>query len=167
MLVMLNCHWFPSDIVTSSCWLCLIIIVAKSEGNQWQLSIANMTKWQGLREINDNFPKPALQSDKVWGKSIIISCHFVMRVMGNYHWFPSDLVTWSCWLCLIVIDFPQTLSLGHEMIISPRSSHNQHDQVTKSDGTQWLFPHGRPITTWPSDKVWVKSMIISHCKYAI
>ena len=40
-------------------------------------------------------------------------CHLVMLVMGNYHWFPSDFVTWSCWLREIIIDFPQTLSLGH------------------------------------------------------
>jgi hypothetical protein len=26
--------------------------------------------------------------------------------------FPQT-VTWSCWLWLIIIDFPQTLSLGH------------------------------------------------------
>ena len=25
-------------------------------------------------------------------------CHLVMLATGNYHWFPSYFVTWSCWL---------------------------------------------------------------------
>jgi hypothetical protein len=36
--------------------------------------------------------------------------------------FPSDFVTWSSWVWLIIIDFPQTLS--------------SHNQVTKSEGNQ-------------------------------
>jgi hypothetical protein len=89
MLVMVNYHWFPSDFVTWSCWLWLIII---------------------------DFPQTLSLGHVGYGKLSLISfrlCHVVMLAMVNYHWFPSDFVTWSCWLREIIIDFPQTLSLGH------------------------------------------------------
>jgi hypothetical protein len=79
-----------------------------------------------------------------------------MIIFHNQH-VSSEFVTWSCWFWEIIIDFPQTLSLGHvdygklslifvilchvvilvmgnyqSMIIS----HNQHNQVTKSEGNQ-------------------------------
>jgi hypothetical protein len=78
-------HWFPSYFVTWSCWLREIIIdfpqtlsrgqidygklslislklchlgieATKSEGNQWLFPKTNMTTWQILRKISDNFP---------------------------------------------------------------------------------------------------------------
>jgi hypothetical protein len=89
MLFMVNYHWFPSDFVTWSCLLWLIVI---------------------------DFPQTLSLGYVGYGKLSLISfrlCHVVMLVKGNYHWFPSDFVTWSCWLWEIIIDFPQTLSLGH------------------------------------------------------
>ena len=93
MLVMVNYHWFPSDLVTWSCWLCLIMI---------------------------DFPQTLSLGHVGYGKLFLISlrlCHLAMLVMGNYSWFPSYFVTWSCWLCddngEIIIAFPQILSLGH------------------------------------------------------
>ena len=83
MLVMVNYHWFSSDFVTWSCWLWLIII---------------------------DFPQIMLLGYVGYGKLSLISlriCHVVMLAMGNYHWFPSDFVKWSCWLREIITDFPQ------------------------------------------------------------
>jgi hypothetical protein len=93
MLVKRNYHWFPSDFVTWSCWLWLII-----NDFPQTLSLGHV----GYR--------------MTVGKLSLISlrlCHVVMLVMVNYHWFPSDFLTWSCLLWLIIIEFPQTLSLGH------------------------------------------------------
>jgi hypothetical protein len=148
-----NYHWFPSDFVTWSCLLWLIIIdfpqtlslghVCYRTTVGEKLTIANMTKWQSLREINDNFPhgRPITNMTK---------CQSLREINDNYHWFPSDFVTWSSWLWLIIIDFPQTLSLGYVgygtivgklSLISLRFcqiiNHNQFDQVTKSEGNQW------------------------------
>ena len=106
MLVMVNYHWFHSDFVTWLCWL-----------------------W----EIITDFPQTLSRGYVGYGKSSLIFlwiCHVVMLVMVNYHWFPSDFVTWllvmgnylwfssefvtwSCWLWEIIIDFPQTLSLDY------------------------------------------------------
>ena len=89
MLIMVNYHWFPSDFVTWSFWLWLIII---------------------------DFPQILSLGHVGYGKLSLISlilCHVVMLVKVNYHWFPSDFVTWLCWLWEIIIDFPQTLSRGH------------------------------------------------------
>jgi succinate dehydrogenase/fumarate reductase cytochrome b subunit len=89
MLVKGNYHWFPSDFATWSCWLRKIII---------------------------DFPQTLSLGYVGNGKLSLIFlriCHVVMLVMGNYHWFPSDFVKWSRWLREIIIDFPQTLSLGH------------------------------------------------------
>jgi hypothetical protein len=89
MLEKVNYHWFPSDFVTWSCWLWLIII---------------------------DFPQTLSLGHVGYEKLSLISlrfCHLVMLVKVNYHWFLSDFVTWSCWLWLIIIDFPQILSLGH------------------------------------------------------
>jgi hypothetical protein len=92
-LVMVNYHWFPSDIVTWSCWLREIII-----------------------DFPQNLSLGHVGYGTIVGKLSLISprlCHLVMLVKGNYHWFPSEFVTWSCWLKEIIIDFPQTLPLGH------------------------------------------------------
>jgi hypothetical protein len=92
MVVKGNYHWFPSDIVTWLCWLWLIIIDFHQT-----LLLGHV----GYGTIVGKLSLPSLRL-----------CHLVMLVMVNYHWFPSDFVTWSCWLWLIIIDFPQTLSLG-------------------------------------------------------
>ena len=88
-LVMVNYYWFPSDVVTWSCW---------------------------LREIIIDFTQTLSLGHVGYGKLSLISlilCHVVMLVKVNYHWFPSDFVTWSNWLWLIIIDFRHTLSRGH------------------------------------------------------
>jgi hypothetical protein len=79
MLVVVNYHWFPSDFVTWSCWLWLIII---------------------------DFPQTLSRGYVGYEKLSLIFlriCHVVMLVMVNYHWFPSDFVTWLCWLWEIII----------------------------------------------------------------
>ena len=152
MLVMVNYHWFPSDFVTWSWWLWLIIIdfpqimllgyvgygklslislrichvVMLAMGNyHWFPS--DFVKWScWLREIITDFPQNCDVVMLVMGNYhwflldfvtwLLISlrlCHLVKLGMVNYHWFPSDFVKWSCWLREIIIDFPQTLSLGH------------------------------------------------------
>jgi hypothetical protein len=90
------------------------------------------------------------------GKLSLISlrfCHLVMLVMGNYHWFPSDFVTWLCWLWLIIIEWQSDKIWGKSMTIN----HNQHDQVPKSEGNQWQLSianmtkddHGKTIIVFP------------------
>ena len=89
MLAKENYHWFSSEFVTWSCWL-----------------------WEIILDFHQT-----LSSGHVgYGKLSLISlrlCRLVMLVMVNNHWFSSDYVSWSCWLRLIIIDFPQTLSLGY------------------------------------------------------
>ena len=89
MLVMGNYHWFPSDFVTWLCWL-----------------------WESIID----FPQNLSHGHIGYGKLSLISlrlCHLVKLAIVNYHWFPSDFVKWSYWLREIIIDFPQTLTLGH------------------------------------------------------
>jgi hypothetical protein len=93
MVVKGNYHWFPSDFVTWLCWLWLIII--------------DFPQTLSLGHIGYG---------TIVGKLSLISLrlyHLVMLVMVNYHWFPSDFVTWLCWLWEIITDFPQTLSRGY------------------------------------------------------
>ena len=124
MLVMVNNHWFPSDYVTWSCWLRLIIIdfpqtlslgyVGYGKLSLIFLKIVTWSCW--LWEIIFDFPQTLPLGHVGYGKCSLISlrlCHLVMLVMGNYHWFPSDFVTWLCWLWESIIDFPQNLSHGH------------------------------------------------------
>ena len=124
MLVMVNNHWFPSEYVTWSCWLRLIIIdfhqtlslgyVGYGKLSLIFLRIVTWSCW--LCEIIIDFPQILPLGHVGYGKLSLISlrlCHLVMLVMGNYQWFPSDFVTWLCWLWEIVIDFPQNLSRGH------------------------------------------------------
>jgi hypothetical protein len=145
-----NYDWFPSDFVTWSCWLWLdrgeiiidfpqtlsldhvgygklslislrlcnlvMLVIGRSWGNyHWFPS--NFVTWScWLREIIIDFPQTLSLGHVGYGKLSLISlrpCHLVMLVMLNCHWFPSDIASWSCWLWLIIIDFPQTLSLGH------------------------------------------------------
>ena len=124
MLVMVNNHWFPSDYVTWSCWLRLIIIdfpqtLSLGYVGYWKLSLIFLTivTWScWLWEIIIDFPQTLPLGHVGYGILSLISlrlCHLVMLVMGNYHWFPSDFVTWFCWLWEIVIGFPQNLSRGH------------------------------------------------------
>jgi hypothetical protein len=146
MLVKENYHWFPSDFVTWLCWLWLIIIdfpqtfslghvgygtivgklslislrlchlvmLVKGDYHWFPSDFVTWSCW--LREIIIDFPQTLSLGYVGYGKLSLISlrlCHLVMLVKGNYHWFPSDFVTWSFWLWLIIIDSPQTLSLGY------------------------------------------------------
>ena len=124
MLVMVNNHWFPSEYVTWSCWLRLIIIdfpqtLSLGYVGYGKLSLISIRLCHLVMLVMGNYH---LFSSELWrghvgyGKLSLISlrfCRLVMLVMENYHWFPSDFVTWLCWLWEIISDFPQTLSLGY------------------------------------------------------
>ena len=100
-------YWFPFDFVTWSSWLWLIIIDSPQTWSSWSC-------W--LREIIIDFPQTLSLGHIGYGKLSLFSfilCHVVKLVKGNYHWFPSYFVAWSDWLWEIIIDFPQTLSLGY------------------------------------------------------
>ena len=138
-------YWFPFDFVTWSNWLWLIIIDSPQTWSSWSC-------W--LREIIIDFPHTLSRGHVGYGKLSLIFlrlCHVVRLVMGNYHWFPSnfvtwvlislrhrhlvmlvmvnyhwfpsDFVTWSFWLWLIIIDFPQILSLGYVGMYGIRRKH--------------------------------------------
>jgi hypothetical protein len=112
-------------IVTWLCWLWLIII---------------------------DFPQTLSLGHDGYGKLSLIFlrfCYLVMLVMGNYHWFPSDFVTWSCWFWEIIIDFLQTLSLGYWF---------PFDFVTWSSWL-WLLIIDSP-KTWSSWSCWLWEIII-------
>ena len=103
-------------IVTWSCWLWEIIIdfpQTLSLGYSFPSDFVTWSSWVWLIIID--FPQTLSSGHVGYGKLSLISLilyHVVMLVKGNYHWFPSDFATWSCWLRKIIIDFPQTLLLG-------------------------------------------------------
>ena len=124
MLVKVNYHWFPSDFVTWISWLweiitdfpqnCDVVMLAMGNYLWFPSDFAAWSCW--LWKIFIDFPQTLSLGYAGYGKLSLISlrlCHSVMLVMGKYHWFSSEFVTWSYWLWEIIIDFPQTLSLGH------------------------------------------------------
>jgi hypothetical protein len=63
-------------------------------------------------------------------QQIIIDFHQTLSLgyvgYGKLSLIVLRIVTWSCWLWEIMIDFPKSMKI----------SHNQNDQVTKSEGNQ-------------------------------
>ena len=117
MLVMANYHWFPSDFVTWSCCLWLIIIdfpqtLSLGYVGYGKLSLIFLRICHVVMLVMGNYHW-FLSDFVTWLLISLRLCHLVKLVMVNYHWFPSDFVKWSCWLREIIIDFPQTLSLGY------------------------------------------------------